>query len=140
MNQRGIGWVGAIVAMVVAGLVVYGIIYWGPGVWRGVQEGAAGIGTTPLKSITQNPEAYENQQVTVVGKIVMNLVADDEGYYFIVTNLPSNFIPDISSKYKISGKVVYVQTVPGTGEWGWALVYAGQENYWAIEISEVDKI
>lgn len=140
MHQRGIGGVGAVAAMVVAGLIVCGIIYLGPDIWRGIQEGAAGIGTTPLKSITQNPRAYENQQVVVIGKIFINSIVDDEGYYFVVINLPGNFIPDISSEYKASGKVIHVQTVPGTKEWAWALMYTGQENYWAIEISEVDKI
>jgi len=123
-----VGLVGAIIAMVIAGLIVYGIVYFGPDILQRIREGTAGGGTTSIRSITQNPEAYENQQVVVVGKVVAIMgfaeVIDDEGFYIMLTNVPSNFIAG-GDKYKIWGKVVHVINF---------------EKYWAIEISDIRKI
>lgn len=38
MRQRGVGWVGMIAAMVIAGLIISGIIYYGPGIWKSIQS------------------------------------------------------------------------------------------------------
>lgn len=66
MRQRGMGWVGAIAAMVIAGLIVYGIVYYGPDIWRGIQGGTSGGGT--LEDICRYPDDYIGENVTVEGQ------------------------------------------------------------------------
>jgi hypothetical protein len=47
MRQKGIGVIGAIIAMVIAGLIVYGIIYYGPDILREIRSTGGGGGGGP---------------------------------------------------------------------------------------------
>ena len=67
MDKRGFGIIGAILAMVVAGLIVYGIIYYGPGIWGRIS--GAGSGTTSIQDISEHPERYIGTEVTVEGYV-----------------------------------------------------------------------
>jgi len=80
MDKRGFGAIGAIVAMVVAGLIVYGIIYYGPGIWGRIS--GAGSGTTSLQDISYHPERYIGKEVTVDGYVwaYQTPVFENEGY------------------------------------------------------------
>jgi len=72
MRQRGVGWMGAIAAMVVAGLIVYGIIYYGPRIWSGIQNGTSGGGVTSLEDICRYSNNYINENVIVEGQLALN--------------------------------------------------------------------
>jgi len=70
MRQQGMGAVGAIAAMVIAGLIIWGIIYFGPSIWHEIQSGIPGspeTGFTSINLIVSSPESYDNKQVTVIG-------------------------------------------------------------------------
>jgi len=64
MDKRGFGIVGAIIAMVIAGLIVYGIIYYGPSAWQAIQ----GRGTLSIKDVLEHPDQYYGKAITVNGK------------------------------------------------------------------------
>lgn len=110
MRQRGMGWVGAIAAMVVAGLIVYGIIYYGPSIWQGIQESQESSGVqekSMIRQINENPQEYANRIVTVEGTYVSILVlADDEGYTITIVG---NTLLELSigENYKVTGRVLY---------------------------------
>lgn len=130
MAKQRIGVGGAIVVIVVAGLILYGAITYGPEIWERIK----GIGeeTTPIRSIVQAPETYENQQVTVIGEIALSLIVDDEGFSMHLSNLPSNFMPR-EGKYKVTGRVVqeywmYINNI-GYGT-----------PYWCIKVSNISKL
>lgn len=65
LRQRGIGAASAIVAIVIAGLIVYGIIYYGPDIWRAIQEGASGA-LSPTE-VREHPNKYLGQEITIEG-------------------------------------------------------------------------
>ena len=65
MCQRGMGAVGAIIAMVIAGLIVYGIIYYGPDIWRRIQEGTSGGGSVPEVDMVELMLNYESDYIPV---------------------------------------------------------------------------
>jgi hypothetical protein len=80
MDKRGFGIIGAILAMVVAGLIVYGIIYYGPSILHGIQGGS---GTTSLEDISYHPERYIGKEVTVEGyvvNVIQTPIFENEGY------------------------------------------------------------
>jgi hypothetical protein len=129
--------------MIIAGLIIYGIIYYGPGIWERIEETTADVGATPLRLITQNPETYENQEVVVIGMIFgvhpiigpfpeegmisgRGMIRDDEGFFMWLSDLPRGFIGpvDPAIRYKVTGKVIYSVTV----------------NKWVIAVSNIRKI
>lgn len=67
MRERGMGFIGAIIAMVIAGLIVAAIVYWGPGIWRGSSQETGKVGD--IRQIVENPTMYLNQKVTIDGKL-----------------------------------------------------------------------
>jgi len=56
--------IGAIIAMVIAGLIVYAIVYYGPSAWRAIQGG----GTLSIKDVLEHPDQYYGKVITVNGK------------------------------------------------------------------------
>ena len=75
VDRRGFGVIGAIFAMVIAGLIVYAVVNYGPSIWHGIQGGS---GTTPdgggdggsvlsADAVMQHPEEYLGKTITVEG-------------------------------------------------------------------------
>jgi hypothetical protein len=61
------GYVGTIITMVIAGLIIYGIVYYGPDIWHKIQE----RGGEKISDLISNPALYDNKEVEVVGDIVL---------------------------------------------------------------------
>jgi hypothetical protein len=152
MDKRGFGAIGAIVVMVIAGLIVYGIIYYGPNIWQGIRGGVAGVGGTSIKDIMLNPETYENKEVVVVGTSAGMGVMSDDGYFLVYyqdyssAQTPQDkansnaFIINAGWKCKITGTIVRVKEFMGV------LVPTGSymENYattsWWLRVTEISRI
>lgn len=94
MRQRGIGWMGAIAAMVIAGMIVYGIIYWGPDILRGLQEGS---GRSSISELVNNPAQYNGKEVTIEGDLTFRragsiwAVWEGDDYIGIVIDLDTSY-------------------------------------------------
>jgi len=132
MDRRGFGIIGAIIAMVIAGLVVYAIVYYGPSVWHGIHQGAPSGGSVlSADEVKQHPEKYLGETVTVEGWYVpalwSNLAPYDEispidpsqistpgDAATIMTgglpvNVPANITVFSTAKYRFTGVVVSAQ-------------------------------
>lgn len=126
MDQRGMHPVATfVIGSVILTAIVWGIIYLGPGIIQWVRESTAGA-TTTVEAITQNSEAYENQEVVIVARVTGNVGgfawAIDDGEWISLINLPSGFW-GTGDKYKIEGKVVQTENIS-----------------LAIEVSKISKI
>ena len=65
VERRGFGVVRAIFAMVIAGLIVYALIYYGPSIWRRITSG----GGTSLTDVYTHPSKYLGKEITVYGSV-----------------------------------------------------------------------
>jgi hypothetical protein len=66
LRQRGTGAKSAIVGMVIAGLIVYSIFYFGPKIWEGIQEGASDVWPTePEVDMFELAMNYEEDYIPV---------------------------------------------------------------------------
>ena len=119
MRQQGMGYIGAIMMMVIAGLIIYIII--SPNVLQGIKEGIVGVGSTSIRDISQNPQAYENKEVAVVGyPSIFWLsfgVMDDSGYFILFyppvkeSDVHIWISVEINAGYKckVTGKIIRVK-------------------------------
>jgi hypothetical protein len=108
LRQRGTA-AETIVAMVIAALIAYAIIFHGPDILQSIRRGVVGIGTVPLGDIVENPSAYENQRITTIGRVVggafrIGEVFDGEGNVMKVVNLQRAYF---GFEYKVVGEVVF---------------------------------
>jgi hypothetical protein len=65
------GWIGAIVAMVIAGLIVSGIVYYGPSIISGLQGGSGGSNSgavLSVRDVVTHAAQHQNEEITVRGK------------------------------------------------------------------------
>jgi len=72
VDRRGFGVVGAIFAMVIAGLIVYTIVNYGPSIWHGIQSSGGGGGeTVNILDLLTHPNQYLGKEITIEGNIMM---------------------------------------------------------------------
>jgi hypothetical protein len=69
MDKHGFGAIGAIICMVIAGLIVYGIIYYGPSILHGNQGGSGGSGTGTFSPsyVRTHASLYLENEIIVEG-------------------------------------------------------------------------
>jgi hypothetical protein len=130
VDRRGFGIIGAIFAMVIAGLVVYAIVYYGPSVWHGIQQGAPGGGSVlSADEVKQSPEKYLGMTITVEGWYVSaGWVGSNIAQYNAISSIdpsqitpgaaigglpvdvPANITVFSTAKYRFTGVLVSVST------------------------------
>lgn len=130
MRQRGMGAVKAIVAMVIAGLIVSGIIFYGPDIWRKIQEGTSRDGSSGVLSpieVREHPEQYIGETVTVEGWYYSDvgisplkateISTQEEALQVLYGSLPVDLPEDAEvysgAKYRFAGVVIQVEDVLG---------------------------
>jgi hypothetical protein len=88
------GVIGAIIAMVIAGIIIYGIIYYGPSILQGIQGSSGGTGggggqtsnippNPTIGDIVTHPDLYDNQTLEITGYFVKQTVVDNWGHVVV---------------------------------------------------------
>lgn len=130
MDKRGVGMVGAIVTMVIAGLIVSGIIYYGPSILSGIQSGTSGV--LSVSAVVEHSNSYLDQQITVRGQIILSTgqnyldnkfegwvseYTGDRLYHLRFENSPAN-VPIMQNSYynftgilRFSGGLTYLDVI-----------------------------
>lgn len=115
------GMVGAIIAMVIAGLIVYVIVFHGAGILGSIQQSVSG--TVSLKEIAEHPQQYENKEVTVVGYIGYLAYSTTENKYsgmvydwvegsVMIENIPPNISISANVEYRVTGVLRFLEATP----------------------------
>jgi len=138
VHQRGMGTIRIIIAMVIAGLIVYGVIYYGPDIWRRIQGGSGALSPTEVRT---HASLYLGKEITVEGywmEYVMSAgVMSDEIPAQSVAGLLGTYGGTgliSGGKYRITG---ILKTVPDTLNFPWS----GLKNVYGISVYlEVTKV
>ena len=156
VDRRGFGIIGAIFAMVIAGLAVYAIVNYGPGIWREIQKGAPGGGNAPSGEnipsggnalspveVRQHPDKYFGQEITVDGywwEWVMPIGMMSQNS---VVQSPEEFIATYGGTgllsggtYRITGILKAVPTSILDSTWG--LFYSSTRVSVYLEVTNVE--
>ena len=93
LRQRGMGAIGAIIAMVIAGLIVYGIIYYGPEILKRIGRNS---GRTSISELVNNPTQYDGEKVVVEGGLttfglIRWLVWEGDDYLEIILDMNTSY-------------------------------------------------
>jgi len=87
------GAIGAIIAMVIAGLIVYGIIYYGPEILKRIGRNS---GRTSISELVNNPTQYDGEKVVVEGGLttfglIRWLVWEGDDYLEIILDMNTSY-------------------------------------------------